>query len=200
VAYCDAGVALGPTAQYGLVQGGAQTPCDKIGQLTQLVGRAFYTYKFSAAPSVSLFNNVVQVNALFDGAYGMTNFETNGSGHSYDNSYLSRCECDALFVAADRLGGYVPSNDRALFDASFWKLREVGVRYELPSMFVERLGADRASLNVSLREVATLWTGDTDVAGLPIADPEMGRPIPGQSNYRAMPPLSTVSATLRVSF
>ena len=199
-AYCDPGVALGSTAQYGLVMGGTPVPCAKIGQRTILNGRAFYTYKFSVAPTVSLFNNTISINALADGAYGMTNFETNTAGHSYDNSYLSRCECDAQFVAHDRLGGFVPSNDRALFDASFWKLREVGVRYQLPQFLIDRIGADRASLNISAREAHTFWVADHDVAGLAIADPEMGRPKAGEANYRAMPPLSTVSATLRVSF
>ena len=200
VALCDPGVRLGEGSQYGLVQGGTPIACQKVGQVNQLVGRAFYTYKFSAAPSIGLLNNNLSLTALVDGAYGMTNFETNASGHSYDNSYLSRCECDPFWVAADRLGGFVPSNDRALFDASYWKLRELGARYALPSWVAEKIGADRASINVSAREVETLWVADHDVAGLPIADPEMGRPTPGQSNYRAMPPLSNVSVSVRVSF
>jgi hypothetical protein len=200
VAMCDPGVPLGDTPQHGLVSGGTPKACQQIGGVNQLIGRAFYTYRFSVAPNVSLFNNTLQLHALADAAYGMTNFETNASGHSYDNSYLSRCECDALFVAADRLGGFVPSNDRAYFDASFWKLRELGARYTLPQSLVGRTGADRAALGVSAREVTNLWVADTDVAGLAIADPETGRPTPGQANYRAMPPLSSVSVTLRVSF
>jgi hypothetical protein len=91
-------------------------------------------------------------------------------------------------------------NDRALFDASYWKLREVGARFTIPQSFAARIGADRASLSISAREVETLWTADQDVAGLVIADPETNRPTPGQANYRAMPPSSSINVNLRVSF
>ena len=103
---------LGPTRIVVAVPVASPETCQQIGGVNQLVGRAFYTYRFSVAPNVSLFGNTLQLHALADAAYGMTNFETNASGHSYDNSYLSRCECDPFFVAADRLGGFVPSNDR----------------------------------------------------------------------------------------
>jgi hypothetical protein len=198
---CDPGVKKVDSPQHGLFAGGTPVDCGQIGAENQFVGRAFYTYKFSVSPTVSLFNNAVQLTVLADGAYGKTNFETNGSGHSYDNSYLSRCECDPMFVAADRLGGsYDPYNDRSLFDASYWKLREVGARFALPESLASRVGAQRASLSISARELANLWVADADVAGLVVADPETSRARPGEANYRAMPPTSAINVALRVSF
>jgi hypothetical protein len=75
-------------------------------------------------------------------------------------------------------------------------------------MLVSRIGAERASLALSGRELAILWQKQPDVKrpitnvtpGLSVGDPEMGRPLGGQSNFRTMPPLTTLSASLRVSF
>lgn len=79
----------------------------------------------------------------------------------------------------ENLGGaetmYIPYGDNypwdftkaAMFDASFVKLREISLSYQLPSAFVQRLSIQNASISVYSRNII-LWTA----AGIGI-DPEL---------------------------
>jgi hypothetical protein len=162
-----------------------------------LMGPAFYTYKLSVNPQLVLFNNAVTIRFLADGAYGRTNMNTVRSANQYNNSYQARCECDPTFVAEKATGG----GDDKWYDASFWKLREVGFMYNLPTSVSGSFGADRASLSFSAREVATLWVAQRySSGGVMVPDPEGDLANPGNSNPRVQPPISTMSLTLRVNF
>jgi hypothetical protein len=74
---------------------------------------------------------------------------------------------------------------------------------------VARIGAERASLSLSGRELGILWVKNdgevrksrlVDQPGLSIADPELTRQELGGAAHRSMPPLTTLNAALRVSF
>ena len=152
---CDSGVPLGPTEQYGKVAGGQLVECISLGEQNLLVGPAFATYTFSVAPRISLLDNQLQIFALAEGQHGRWSQE-NGKewGHIYNNTLVARLEDDPVWVAGDRLSDDLK---RELYDASFWKLRELGARYTLPQSFVQRGGAERASVSVSARNLWTLW-------------------------------------------
>ncbi len=198
-AMCDSGVPLGPTEQYGKVAGGQLVECISLGEQNLLVGPAFATYTFSVAPRISLLDNQLQIFALAEGQHGRWSQE-NGKewGHIYNNTLVARLEDDPVWVAGDRLSDDLK---RELYDASFWKLRELGARYTLPQSFVQRGGAERASVSVSARNLWTLWRAQEFIYGGKISDPEYGTPtLSGNSNFWEMPPLASFNVTLRVTF
>jgi TonB-linked SusC/RagA family outer membrane protein len=196
-AFCDSGVRLGDTPKHGLVRGGAPVDCQSKTAEAVLFGRAFYTYRFSVTPTFSLFNNVLSIHVMADGAHGKKSQYTRDAGARYNNYYQSRCECDPFWVAGDRYGtgqvwGY--------YNASFWKLRELGARYQLPESVLSRIFAERGSVSFTWREIANLWVAQEDNWGARIADPEESRVNEGQANYRTMPPLSRLSGEVRLAF
>ena len=207
-AMCDPGVSLAPSdaelpGQYGMVLGGDPVPCQTLSSQNILMGPAFFTYTFSVAPTLSMLNNSLQIFALAEGKYGKTGTANDVQwGFIYNNSRVSRAEDDPLWVAMDRMASFYGDNrSKGLFDADFWKLREIGARYQLPESLIGRVGMDRASLSVSGRNLFTLWRAQEEIFGLEVTDPEYGTPyIDTENNFWETPPLASFSATLRMSF
>ena len=59
-----------------------------------------------------------------------------------------------------RLGPFHGMDDRYVvdrYDATFWKMREMSLRYQLPRSLVERVGVDRASVSLSGRNLFFFW-------------------------------------------
>ena len=219
-AMCDAGIIVGPdgtpatvpsgtgpTDQYGVILGGPVVPCGDAGY-NIMAGPAFFPYRFSVNPSISLLDNTVSIHILADGGYGKVGLDgAQEWGHRYNNSYDSRCECDPVWIAGDR---YRSQATWGYFDADFWKLREVGVRYNFTEGMANRIGADRASLSFSGRELLTIWQRQKEVGnflgtqagnpGLPVLDPEMGTSDFGSANHRLMAPLTSLHLEMRVTF
>jgi hypothetical protein len=89
------------------------------------------------------------------------------------------------------------------FDASFWRLREISARYQLPSSLVSRTGADRASVSLSARNLWFLWRRQKeDLGGSWISDPENVGALSQAPNIglQQVPSISSFALTLRVSF
>ena len=89
--------------------------------------------------------------------------------------------------------------DKCLFDQDFWKVREIGARYNLPQSLIGRTGASRASLAFSARNLFTIWQAQKRIYDQVITDPEFGNPS-GGSNVRGQPPSVNLNVTLRVTF
>jgi TonB-dependent SusC/RagA subfamily outer membrane receptor len=204
-ALCDEGVSLAPdpsapdAAQFGRIAGGAPIPCATIPNRNLYVGRAFATHTVNVAPRVSLLDHRVQIFLLAEGQYGRWGEAGDKEwGHIHSNSMVSRLEDDLAWVYGDRIGD---ATKRRLYDASFWKLREIGVRAALPEDVVAALGADRASVSLSARNVWTIWQAQPEIFGLPISDPEYGAAtLDGDSNFWETPSIASVDLTLRVTF
>ena len=214
--YCDAGRVVDvPGAdpndrrgQYGVVLGGPRVSCTEVGGWPMLAGPAFHPYTWSVAPRLTLFDNTFDVHLLLDGAYGAMKDDDNQLwGERYNNSYDARCSCYPPHVVGKTLR---TEFTEGFFEGDFWKLREIGVRYSLPESLVQRIGADRASLSFSAREVAILWMKD-DELGIDAGgtspnprphplDPEVGRIETGGSGCRVTPPLTSTHVTLNVTF
>jgi hypothetical protein len=204
-ALCDDGVSLAPdpsapdAASYGRVAGGAAVPCQTIPNRNVLMGSAFATYTFSVAPRISVFDDRLQLFALAEGQYGRWKDANDKEfSHVYGNSKVSRLQNDPVWVY-----GYAVGDDtkRSLFDADFWKLREIGLRYTVPAPLVRRVGAERASVAFSARNLWTIWQAQSHIYGVPVSDPEFGSPsFDGDANFYETPPLTNVSVTLRVTF
>ncbi len=197
-AMCDKGIPLGEGSQYGIVRGGPLVPCGEASGQRILAGGAFAKYTFSVNPQISLFNNTLSIHVLADAQYGRTELDgQSGWGCFWLNCRPNRTQEDPLFIAKARLEWA----QLTLFDADFWKLREIGVRYNLPESLVVRIGAERASLSVSGRELGIIWRAQDTLLGETNAqDPEFGRPVRGEVAWWTAPPTSSLSATMRVTF
>jgi hypothetical protein len=200
-ATCDGGRRLKDAPGYGYLEGGPAVPCSQAPPRI-LHGRAFDTYRWSIAPRINLMNTLM-ITLLADGAYGRMRHSNQGCGICYLNSYQQRVDDDPLSVAEFY---YIGGQSMGQFDADFWKLREVGVRWTLPESVTGRIGADAASLSFAARELWTFWQSQTrvpkngDGPGLWIEDPEVGQVNAGGSGWRAVPPTTAFNATLRVTF
>jgi len=208
-AQCDSGVSLAPdpsaanASRWGKLPGGPLVDCFTNRTANIFAGRAFAPWTFSIAPRISLLDSQLQIFALAEGQYGRISQENGHAwGHIYNNSKVSRLENDAVWVASQTLNGN-SGNDwtKALYEADFWKLREVGMRYNLPTSLVGTVGASRASLAVSARNIWTMWQKQDHIYGHPVSDPEYGTSsLDGTGNFWETPAIANVNATLRVTF
>lgn len=208
-ALCDYGVSLAPdpnaadARRWGTLPGGPLVDCFTNRTRNIFAGRAFAPWSFSIAPRISLLDSQLQIFALAEGQYGRVSQENGHAwGHIYNNSKVSRLENDAVWVASQTLNGNSGGDwTKALYEADFWKLREVGLRYTLPASLVDRVGASRASFALSARNLWTIWQKQTDIYGQVISDPEYGTSsLDGTGNFWETPAIASINATLRVTF
>ncbi len=224
-AMCDPGVSLAPAdvqaraedttlpqgeqdaadfalEQYALIEGGEPVPCA-YGLTNLFAGPAFATYTFTVAPRLSLLNNSLQIFALAEGQYGRINRDdlTDWGHHRFHNSLVARFETDPVFVVEETLSFDSETWAKTLYDADFWRIREAGARYNFSPALAEKIGAGRASIAFSVRNLWTPYRAQTTISGGTIADPELGRSSDdGSGNYWVMPPSASMNLTLRVSF
>lgn len=106
----------------------------------------------------------------------------------FDPRYVAEVQSSSPFVVASN---YVSN-------ASFAKLREVSIAYDLPEQWLRPAGARRGTLTVAARNLHT-WTSFTGL------DPESRSFLPGLSeaislNQAEIPPLAELTFSLRLSF
>ena len=198
-AMCDAGVVLAGgedrTGQYGVAPGGDIVDCEDVVGYSSLMGPAYPTYQFGVNPTLDLLNGVLRLHVMAEGKYGGYNHSNQGCGICYNNSKTSRQQQDPFEVALEPI-----SRSDDIYNMGFWKLREVGLRWALPELITERLGVDRGSLSFAGRELWNIWQEEPTVQGLNVEDPESARTTRSTSNWRVLPPLTSFSASLRLSF
>ena len=163
---CDGGNPNGRTLPDGtpLELGGPPVPCDGAPRL--YLGKATPDFEGSLGATVTLFDNL-RIFALVDWKTGYKKL---------DNNLRARCqvfnlcrenffpeEFDAARIAEIQSGS--PLRSFVFTDAGFAKLREVSASLSLPTEWASRVGASRASLTLTGRNLYT-WT---DYTGL---DPE----------------------------
>jgi len=179
--------------------GGQPVPCYENGQLVAprvYVGRPTPTLEGSISSTFHLFGRV-RLGAMID-------FK---AGHKkYNNNERARCaiflvchanlfpeQYDPVLIAGYQEGVSVAG--AFIQDASFAKLREVSLSYDLPQAWAARFGARFAALNVAARNLHT-WTS---YKGL---DPETYflSGTPGYMEQNNLPQLAQFVASLHVSF
>ena len=208
-AMCDEGRSLAPdpgapgaASRYGRLPGGAIRPCQEIVDIGLFAGRAFHTHTYTVGPRVTALGGDLVVFALAEGQYGRTGLDNlHMSAARFNNTKPARLENDPAWVADDRLNNGVTDWGfyKGLYDADFWKLREIGLTYSLPESLLR--GVQSASVGVSARNLWTIWQAQEDILGVQVADPEYASPsVSGLGNYYNVPPLSSLTATLRVTF
>ena len=150
-------------------------PCATIPNQNILIGRGFATHTLRVAPRVSLLDNALQVFALAEGQYGRHGISrTTVSGATSTTTRSSRVSRTIRRGCTVTVSVTTPSVE--IYDASFWKLREVGARYNLPESVIGGLPVERASLAVSARNLWTMWVAQEDIYGVLVTDPEYGTP------------------------
>jgi len=218
---CDAGVSMAPNPTapvdpsdpnsllqqdiYGWNPGGPTVDCATVQDRRLLTGPNFSPWTWSVNGTLTW--GSLQVFGLVDAEHGrwLNPFDIT-CRHDYcgfPNSRDSMLGTDPLFVASSRYWAVYPTDRRYAFDidASYIRLREVGARYTLPESLVARAGADRASLSIAARNLWYLWRAQDELGGARVPSPEIGNPEgEGAFSLFQWPPLSTIEATLRVTF
>ena len=189
---CDGG-----TGRKGLELGGTAMACDDAPRVVW--GRS----------EPSWMANLTSSWRLFDDWRLTANIDAQG-GHWMSSDYLGArhtgFRTSRLVYLQDSVIGQayrqITRNGLAFHRAGFAKLRELALDYQLPDRLTRPVGATRANLTLSLRNVATLWLAQRVVEGERITDPEMSRPdseFAGESGGD-WPPLSSWSLRLNVTF
>jgi hypothetical protein len=214
-AYCDKGILLDPDpkvdprrSRYGAIRGGETVPCEQVGGYRINAGPGFIPWSFTVNPTLTL-SEVLQIRALFEGTYGSIGQDgIKLWHHRYNTAYGPVTMTDPRYVAGFRLDRQA---QMAFYDKDYWKLREIGVRYQLPESWIGHFGAERASFTFSARELATLWAANKGTGLFPtledlnhpettILDVDYGRSADGDGGCRADPPVTTLHVRLDVAF
>jgi TonB-linked SusC/RagA family outer membrane protein len=172
----------------------------------EYLGTPFPTREASVHSSVSLFN-VVRLSALVDhkGGYKMYNataefrcaqfFNCDATYAGYAGVDVSLAD-QAAFVAS----AYGPAGGTVagyMEDGSFWKLREVTATISLPQSWANSVQAERLSLTLAGRNLAT-WT---DYGG---PDPELNGGGVGSNfstfDFLSQPPVRVYTVRLDLTF
>ncbi len=196
-AMCDGG--RGPDQRR---EGGPPVPCAEVANRQLLTGPVFTPYTWTIDATTTVMNNL-QIFALAEGQYGRIGSNTNTScRHTcYANTRPGIFLDDPVYVEGTVFTARHPSdtNQRQRFNADFWRLREVGLRYQIPNHIAQRFGADRASIAASGRNLWTIWQHTKELYGAVIDDVESTNPS-GVGSLGQMPSLSSFAVTMRVTF
>jgi TonB-linked SusC/RagA family outer membrane protein len=207
-AMCDSGIPIGDadqTSRRAYQMGGPAVLCSDVGDLDLLIGPWFYTYTFTVAPTINLFNNSLRIFATAQGMYGKTTEDSLTEWtHFFNGSRVKWMQDDPIYIAGcHRLCPYEDNTVDDAYLGDFWRMREIGARYQLPESMVSQVGVARASLSFSARNMFLIWRKHNQILGVNIGDPEMGNRRAGRgpdSNWWHGPPLASAHLTLRVTF
>ena len=199
--YCDSGT--GPEGNRRF-PGGDPVPCAEMAGQPLLNGPTFYTHTISVQPALTLFNNL-RIFATAQGQYGKIGAEAQVHwGLRYNTGYCTQAltgdPACVEWLVRNIDGEFYDNRISTAYKADFWKLREVGLQYELPQSLTQGMRVSRASVGIAARELATLWRSQEFLGGTAAGAP--GRRIPDsefQDLYR-LPGIATVTASLRVTF
>ena len=141
-----------------------------------------------------------RATANIDGMFGhMMHSDYLGARHtSYPTARAIYLQDDAINQAYRT----ITRNGLAFHDGGFVKLREVALSYAFPDDLASRIGADRGSLTLGVRNVGRIWIQQEFIGGERVTDPEMSRPnynFQGESGGD-WPPLSQWTMRLNLTF
>ena len=195
----------------GFTQLAANTPdvkCESQAGTRTYMGPAFSPYTLSISPTITI-QNTVTITALVDGAYGGLGEDRISTFHNrYNNALGSIMRDDPLYAGIYRLDNWANGD---YYYRSFWKLRDVSLRYQMPDSWMGRIGAKRGSLTFAGNELATLWNKSTGMniypdnkqMDLPVEanlDVDYGQAGEGNGGLRGSPPITSFNVRFDVVF
>ena len=207
--YCDFGDPLSPE---GLSRGGPSVPCSVTNAADQelMAAAAYPAYTWSIAPTLRLLQNQLEIYALAEGSYGrwLANIDADGRGTSSLSNYVtgSNSRQSSIFTDGNWYGSRQQRDERytGRYSADFWKLREVGARYQIPQSALASLGIDRASVSASMTNVWTIWRKQwRDRGNVRIPDVETVAAYSNEPNFTyggEFPGIAAFNMNVRVSF
>jgi hypothetical protein len=200
---CDGGT--GPS---GREMGGPPVPCANAPLVRW--GHSQPTWQLNVSQNVSI-GQYVRLFVSADGSGGNEQLDsTDPANHTtYCSSRACRVQDDAIVMAYRAIG----RNPLGIYDAGFFRLREVSATFTLPRAWVAPVGARSASVSLGARNLMMLWTAqmgwNTPRAGNVIIPLGNGRVWDAETRgtgdlatgyQTVMPPLASAVATLRMSF
>ncbi len=196
---CDSG-----TGFDGREPGGEPMACTNAPEIRWGNGRTFPKYEASFNTTLTLFENLrlfamaewrgEHYRNLQDADCRHACFWTSEVAVKRDRYPRALAQIDGL-TPGGLSGAYIST-----FDGSFAKLRELSASYTLPTEFAGRVGASRASVNLAARNLLTIWVAQKDIAGAPVTDPEARNATSMVNSNSNVPPLTSITLTMRVSF
>jgi hypothetical protein len=189
---CDGG-----TGKAGLELGGARVPCEDSPRVYW--GQPDPAWQLSFTSGWTLFEDW-RLSATLDAMGGHHVVADYIAGQNTRHAELTVKQNNALWQGYSQYSRGGPVIHRG----DFAKLREISLRYTLPSGLVQRVGATSASIAASAYNIAVLWAADRETKfGQYIWDPEMQAPnfnFSGQVPGGTPPPMSRASIRVNVSF
>lgn len=202
---CEGGEVIPDTPNLS-AGGGAPVPCAEAPLVER--GSPLPTRQGSLSATVTLFRDL-QLFAQADYVGGHTMLDGNswGAHLAFGNSRAILERTDPILLGYEATGG-LAATWVGVYDASFAKLRTVSASYTFPGRWSQLLGAERATLTLTGRNLWTIWQATEDIFGYPIIDPEVRRTVgagtdPGgldAFHQEGWPQIRRVMATLRLTF
>ncbi|NOY47140.1 MAG: hypothetical protein GXO84_02830, partial [Chlorobi bacterium] len=165
---------------------------------TVYLGTPFATTDITFSPSIGLFDNALVIRGLLNYKGGQKLFNNTGAWRNGNSNTQELNDPNASLAGQARAvaSKFLGTNAGYIEDASFWRLREVSVTYNLPQALSSKIGFARTSLTLSGQNLG-VWT---DYSGL---DPEISST--GQTNFvtqefLSQPPIRSWKIRLNLSF
>ena len=179
-------------------ESGSPVPC--AGAPRVFMGRPNPKWQGNAYTTVNLFGSLrLFANIDFRGGHHLISGDIGAAHVLLRNSLAVHERTDPILMA---LAGQRMWRESGYMDASFAKLREVSVSYTLPERVVTNIGASRATLTVSGRNLWTIWQATEDIFGREVLDPENRLTSSELSGYfqTVLPQYASLLATVRLQF
>jgi TonB-linked SusC/RagA family outer membrane protein len=184
---CDGG-----TGKFGRDPGGAPTPCAQAPEVVWLNGYQTPTWLGSGNASLRIGSNLTFTTTIdYQGGHNLASMLAGSARSMLSTPYVNPYTDPMMLALVNQTDG-LENETLGRFDAGFAILRELGVLYNLPSSFAERVGAARGSFSLAARNVTHLWEAQKFVYGVRRFDPE--------ASGTEIPPTSNIIGTLRFTF
>jgi hypothetical protein len=185
--------------------GGAPVACASAPAVYR--GSPLPTWNGGVSATLTLYRNL-QLYGQVEAVGGNTwhNGDIAGAHGFFGNTREAIERDDPIFLGYEALGD--PFGTLGIMEGGFAKLRRVSATYTFPEPWTQRFRASRASLTLSMENLATLWIEQDEAFGTKVIDPEVRNSAPAVNspggffafNQEGWPQLRRFLATLRVTF
>ena len=192
---CDSGTGIA-----GQESGGPALPCADAGRV--FWGQTEPKWVVNLGSTWTFFQDwTVSANIAAQGGHWMASDYLGARHTTFPSSEMVFLQDNPIGLSYVQLG----RSPLTFHEAGFAKLREVSLRYRLPTALVAKIGADRASFILGARNLANLWFAGKCPPTEPrvcAADPEMNRPNEDYWGEAAgsMPPVRRYTIGFTTSF
>ena len=192
---CDSGIASGG----GFLQGGPAVDCDVAPRV--FWGGLNHTQTVNLTSTWTVLENWRLYVSVLGQRGGVLHADQVGAKHtSWTNSLAINLKTDPIFMGQIEKS----RNSTGIIDSGYLAFQELGLQYQLPISLAQRMGASRASIAVSARNIGTIWREQmrTPIGGVRVPDVRQsigGNEFAGQQDTQT-PLSSLVLMRVRLTF